>query len=69
MLAQNGRQLRTDPDGLSFKMPDTWIDFPGVGAIILACSLIATGQILKKSSEWVIGSLTTLFGRLAKSPH
>ena len=29
MLALNGRQLRTDGDGLSFKMPDTWVDFPG----------------------------------------
>jgi hypothetical protein len=29
MLTQNGRQLRTDSDGLAFKMPDTWIDFPG----------------------------------------
>jgi hypothetical protein len=29
MLAQNGRQLRSEPDGLSFKMPDAWVDFPG----------------------------------------
>jgi hypothetical protein len=28
-LAHNGRQLRSDLDGLSFKMPDAWVDFPG----------------------------------------
>jgi ERCC4-related helicase len=29
MLTRNGRQLRSDSDGLSFKMPDAWLDFPG----------------------------------------
>ena len=29
MLVQNSRQIRKDSDGISFKTPELWVDFPG----------------------------------------